>query len=302
MNLGRQLAAAAVPSSFVAVRVERLTVAPGVSLHVEHRHGGDPAFVLVHGLASNLRLWDGVAVCLAGWGHAVAAVDQRGHGRSDKPDQGYDFETVTDDLARLVEGLGFDRPVLVGQSWGGNVVLEAAWRFPGLARGVACIDGGWIELRRRFPSWRECKAALTPPAMAGRPVAEVEAEVRRAHADWSDQAVAGALACFEQRPDGTVAPWLGLEHHLAILRSLWDHRPSSRYPGIDVPVLLVPAEPDPSAVDPDGEHRRREVEEAARSLARSRVRWVLGDHDLHAHHPEEVADLLHEASVDGFFG
>jgi len=45
-------------------------------------------FVLVHGLASNARLWDGVARRLAGAGHSSAAVDLRGHGRSDKPDTG----------------------------------------------------------------------------------------------------------------------------------------------------------------------------------------------------------------------
>ena len=41
----------------------RVTVEAGVALHVERRAGdaARPAFVLVHGLASNLRLWDGVA-------------------------------------------------------------------------------------------------------------------------------------------------------------------------------------------------------------------------------------------------
>lgn len=283
--------------------VERVTVAGGVSLHVERRGGGGEAdsggvaFVLVHGLASNLRLWDGVAECLAGWGHGVAAVDQRGHGRSDKPDDGYDVTTVTDDLAEVVRALGFDRPVLVGQSWGANVVLEAAWRFPALIRGVACVDGGWIELRRRFPGWVGCEAALRPPATAGRPASEIEGWLRRDHPDWSDTAIDGALACFERRPDGTVAPWLSLDHHLAVLAGLWDHSPSSRYAEVEVPVLLVAAE--------SGQDGRRgseaEVAEAADALPRSRVRWMAGDHDLHAHHPEELATALHAATGDGFF-
>ena len=67
-------------------------VAPGVELHVEIRSGDASAapVVLVHGLASNLRLWDGVAEHLHAAGHTVIAVDQRGHGRSDAPDVGYD--------------------------------------------------------------------------------------------------------------------------------------------------------------------------------------------------------------------
>jgi pimeloyl-ACP methyl ester carboxylesterase len=109
--------------------------------------------VLVHGLASNARTWDGVAARLAALGHPVAAVDQRGHGRSDKPDTGYDFATVSADLAAVVAGLGWDRPLVAGQSWGGNVVLELAVRHPSVAGGIACVDGGTLEVARRFPSW-----------------------------------------------------------------------------------------------------------------------------------------------------
>ncbi len=285
--------------------MEQVGVAEGVALHVERRDGkgdsGPVPFLLVHGLASNLHLWDGVAARLAGLGHAVAAVDQRGHGRSDKPDEGYDLTTVTDDLARLVDALGLDRPVLVGQSWGANVVLEAAWRFPGRARGVACIDGGWIELRRRFPDWSSCATALRPPATSGRQASEIEAWLRQSHPDWSELGIAGALACFEHRPDGTVAPWLSLERHLAVLRGMWEHSPSSRYSEVEVPVLLVPAGTGLPGDGSSDEDRRRQVEAAAEALPRCRVQWMTGDHDLHAQHPDELAELLHGATDDGFF-
>src|SRR2546428_13620972 len=114
------------------VKESRVLVAPGVSLHVERRDG-DPAaaaFVLVHGLASNLRLWDGVAEELAARGHTVVALDQRGHGRSDAPDGGYDLDTAVAHLGTLLNVLGLDRPILVGPSWGGHLVLELGWRRP----------------------------------------------------------------------------------------------------------------------------------------------------------------------------
>src|SRR6185295_1878525 len=49
----------------------RVEVAPGIALHVEERIGRPDAapFVLVHGLASNVRLWDGVAERLHTLGH-----------------------------------------------------------------------------------------------------------------------------------------------------------------------------------------------------------------------------------------
>ncbi|MFM7964797.1 MAG: alpha/beta fold hydrolase, partial [Actinomycetota bacterium] len=80
--------------------------------------------LLVHGLASNARLWDGAADALVELGYHVIAVDQRGHGQSDKPDEGYDMQSVADDLASLITALQLDRPVVAGQCWGGNVVIE----------------------------------------------------------------------------------------------------------------------------------------------------------------------------------
>jgi len=271
----------------------KVAVADGVALSVQRWAGDGVAFLLVHGLASNLHLWDGVAEALAARGHAVAAVDLRGHGTSAKPEKGYDFPTLTDDLMAVLDALGFTGAVVAGQSMGANVALELAWRFPERVAGVACIDGGWIELCARFPDWESCAAALAPPANAGRPSAEMEAMVRRNHPDWPEAGIRGVLACFEHRPDGTVAPWLTTERHLALLRAMWEHRPSTRYPGIEVPVLLVPA----GRASPGGEPPER-VEEAAAALPRGAVHWMEGDHDLHAQHPEAVAELLSSFFVD----
>ena len=283
------------------MRSERVEVAEGVTLHVRRDDGRGPVFLLVHGLASNLHLWDGVAAALARRGCAVVAVDLRGHGRSDKPDGGYDFATVTDDLLQLAAGLDLDRPVVVGQSWGANLALELAWRSPELVRGVACVDGGWIELQRRFPSWEPCAEALAPPSVDGRSAADVDAELRARHPDWPESGIAGALACYEQRLDGSLSPWLALDHHLAILRSLWEHRPSTRYPEVKVPVLLVPAGPGPHDDGLWAHDRGEQVALAASALPIARVQWIDGDHDLHAQHPGQLAELLHGAVVDGFF-
>jgi pimeloyl-ACP methyl ester carboxylesterase len=81
-------------------------------------------FLLVHGLASNSRLWDYVALELANRGHLVAAMDLRGHGVSDKPDHGYDFATLTSDILEVSESLGLVKPILGGQSLGANLVLS----------------------------------------------------------------------------------------------------------------------------------------------------------------------------------
>jgi pimeloyl-ACP methyl ester carboxylesterase len=271
----------------------RIPVTGGVELAVRAYRTGDRAPVLlVHGLASNARLWDGVAARLADLGHPVAAVDQRGHGQSDKPDEGYDFATLTADLAAVIEALEWQRPLVAGQSWGGNVVLELAIGYPDATRAVACIDGGTIDLAGRFPTWESARQALTPPRLAGRPAADFENIVRAMHPDWPETGILGSLANVEVRTDGTIAPWLTLDRHLAILRQLWEHRPSERYALVPVPVLLVPA----------GLGNRADVAQAEALLARVKTRWFEGaDHDVHAQHPIEVADLLHAACDDGFW-
>lgn len=279
---------------------QRFKGSGGVGLHVIVHDGHAPGngitgapFLLVHGLASNARLWDGVARRLADLGHPVAALDQRGHGRSDKPDEGYDFATLTDDLVAVIDGLGYRRPVVVGQSWGGNVVLELAVRHDDVVRAIACIDGGVIELSRRFATWESCLATLTPPPSKGLPAAAVEAGLRQAHPDWPETGIQGAKACFEVRGDGTVAPWLSLDRHLRILRELWLHRPSERFGLVEGAVLLLPADTGNAGWVAD---KRADVALAQALVpdGRCRVHWMAGDHDLHAQHPVEVADLLHD--------
>lgn len=280
-----------------------MDVGGGVKLHVLRwppSAGGDgdlTSFVLVHGLASNARLWDGLAMELTSHGFAAAAVDQRGHGLSDKPDDGYDFATATADLVVVLEELGGPQPIAVGQSWGGNVVLELAAMRPDLLRGVVCVDGGWIDLSR-FGTWSECEAALAPPRMAGTAASDIEKMLRGRHRDWPESGIRGALACFEVRDDGTVAPWLSYERHLRILRSLWEQRLVDLFPKVKVPVLLVPCDDGSDWV----EHKRNEVRAAEEGLSVARTHWFDADHDVHAQHPVDLATVVMAAVDDGFFG
>ncbi len=257
--------------------------------------------LLVHGLASNARLWDGVARQLAALGHPTVAVDQRGHGQSSKPDSGYDMATVADDLADLIDVLGWQQqPHVAGQSWGGNVVLELASRHPTAVRSIACVDGGFIDLRSRFPDWDDAATTLAPPRLAGTPLDAIRGWLATSAADWPEEGRAGTLANFEVRDDGTIAPWLTFERHLLVLRGLWEHPVSERFATIQVPVLLIPA--DTGAVD--WTHAKEDAVGAAeRALPISRTVWFRpAHHDVHAQRPAEVAELLHRAATEpGFF-
>lgn len=277
--------------------------ADGASLSVcDWREGTAPAtpFLLVHGLASNARLWDGVARRLTAAGHPVVAVDQRGHGRSAKPDVGYDTDTVCADLIAVLDDLGWQRSIAVGQSWGGNVVVELAARHPERLAGICGIDGGTLRLADRFSSWEECRAALAPPPLMGTPAEVVRQRMEAMHPDWPPEGIDGAMACFEVRADGTIAPWLSLEHHLAILASLYADDPARLWGSITVPTLFVGAA-DATQVAWTA-RKREETATAVGALAHGRAVWFEGaDHDVHAQHPAEVTQVLLDQVSDGFW-
>lgn len=280
---------------------EHVALPSGVTLRVLRWPSTAAArpWLLVHGLASNAWLWAGVARHLAAAGHPVVAVDQRGHGASSKPDDGYDLATVAGDLALLLEALGWRGAAVAGQSWGGNVVLELAVRRPDLVSLVACVDGGFIDLRRRFPEWEECARVLAPPPLAGTPLAELEPALRSMLAGWPEAGIRGALANFEVRADGTVAPWLTFERHLRVLRGLWEHDPSSRFPALQVPLLVIAAD----TGDVAWTHSKEEaVLRAVTAAPVGRAVWFRpAHHDVHAQHPDRVAALLGRAATDPAF-
>lgn len=286
----------------------RLPVRDGTVLRALHHPAtgaehGIPV-LLVHGLASNCRLWDGAARHLSALGHDVVALDLRGHGRSDKPDHGYSVPEVARDVVDIIGVLSagnppWHRPLVIGQSWGGNIVVEIAARHGGAVRGVVAVDGGTIELSRAFPDWEECRRALAPPRLAGMEASRLRGFVRGAHPDWSDEAIEGTMANMEHFDDGTIAPWLTFDRHITVLRGLWEHSPTSLFPSIEVPVMFTPA----TRTDDEMTRAKRAAHEhALRMIPRCRVEWFEpADHDLHAQFPGRFADVVHGAVVGGFF-
>jgi pimeloyl-ACP methyl ester carboxylesterase len=294
---------------------ERIRISEGLSLRVlrwepaqaakpDASASPDPAvpYVLIHGLASNARLWDGVAPRLVAAGHPAAAVDLRGHGRSDKPDNGYDFATISEDMRALVSALGLERPILVGQSWGASVILDFAVRRPDLTRGIVLVDGGLTDLRDAFPTWEVCWQRLAPPQLVGLPLSDVEGYFRANHADWPKEGLESSLGNFEIRPDGTIAPWLTRERHKAILMAMWDQRTADLWAKLRVPALILPVDGGES----DWTKAKRAGAEAAEEALRasgtlSKVVWFQGDHDIHAQRPAELAAALLQVEKDGLF-
>ena len=87
--------------------------------------------VFIHGWSLSAAIWDGQTDWLATQGQRAIAYDRRGHGRSTKPTDGYDYDTLADDLAALLERLDLRDVTLVGHSMGGGEVARYFARHGG---------------------------------------------------------------------------------------------------------------------------------------------------------------------------
>ncbi len=257
----------------------------GIGLGALIRPGDrSPSFLFVHGLASNARLWDGVASRLAADGFPSVAIDQRGHGLSQQVAGGFDFDTLAGDLVDVIEAADIGPVVAVGQSWGGNVVVELAARRPDRVSAVALIDGGFLRLADDFPTWETARQALAPPAINGVPLEDMRRAMQARLEGFDGVAIEGQLANFRVTEAGTVQARLQRENHFAILEQLWAHDPDAAAATISSPILAI-------AVDGGSPNKQVRVTEFA-AAARATVLWMEGHHDLHAQQPDRVADAL----------
>jgi pimeloyl-ACP methyl ester carboxylesterase len=272
------------------LRDDDVRLPDGPRLALRRADGPGRPFLLVHGLSSNARLWDGVGRVLAAAGHQVVAVDQRGHGRSEQVPDGYTTAQCAADLAALCDRLGLTgarQPVVAGQSWGGNVVLTLAADHGGVAA-VALVDGGWIRLGQRYPTFDQCWAELAPRVPPGITLAQLGDRFREWFAGFPPEAVAAQLANLTAGPDGHAVARLTRAHHREILRSMWEVDPRPLFPRVSVPVLIAAAVPTEDSDRPGPDLAASLLPDSTTSL------YVGAHHDLHAQHPDRLAaELLH---------
>jgi len=95
--------------------------------------------VLIHSLAMDMSFWDRVAPFLTD--HAdVLVYDCRGHGKSDKLRGPYTIELFADDLADLLDAVGWRQATVCGASMGGTVAIAFAAAYPDRVASLALFD------------------------------------------------------------------------------------------------------------------------------------------------------------------
>jgi non-heme chloroperoxidase len=112
--------------SYIKVNSFRSTTP--VKIYYEDIGHGKPV-ILIHGWPLDHQMWEFQFPALVQSGHRVIAYDRRGFGKSSKPWDGYDYDTLSEDLKILIEQLDLHEATLVGFSMGGGEVVRYISRY-----------------------------------------------------------------------------------------------------------------------------------------------------------------------------
>lgn len=253
--------------------------------------------LLLHGLASSRRFWDLVIPSLVAAGLPVLALDQRGHGDSDRPDGPYDGATVTRDVRTALDAVGLSRVVVVGHSWGASTALRLAAEHPGRVLAAVAIDGGFGSARTAGADRAQARERLTPTRTALPPDDLVARIAQGPLAPWWSQQVADAvLPLFGVDDDGLARVRLPFAAHMAVVDAMLDDPPVA-LAGIACPAWLVSCES--GGDDEWGRAKAAALQRAEHDLARPRLmRWTGALHDVPLQWPALVAGLIQAAAAE----
>ena len=115
--------------------MSHVTTKDGVKLYVKDWGQGRPV-VMAHGWPLSADSFDDLALAIANAGMRAISYDRRGFGRSDQPWNGYDYDTLADDMAAVIEQTSAQDATLLGFSMGGGEVARYLFR---LSRRVAKV-------------------------------------------------------------------------------------------------------------------------------------------------------------------
>jgi 2-hydroxy-6-oxonona-2,4-dienedioate hydrolase len=219
-----------------------------------------PPVILVHGIGVSSRYMVPIAIKLAKTCR-VYAPDLPGFGLSAKPPQVLDVSALADALAAWMGAVGLVRAVLIGNSFGCQIIADLGARHSERIAG-AVLQGPTMDPRARTAPWQILRWALNSPFEPTGAWTSLGSVVRQ---DYRDASIRRVLATFR--------------HALA-------DRIERNLPRLQAPTLVVRGARDPIVP-------QRWAEEAARLLPRGRLVVVPGAaHTMCFTSPDELARVI----------
>ena len=272
----------------------------------EGRPGGSgpaPGTVVLalHGLASSCHWYDLVMPYLAGTYRCIA-LEQRGHGRTDQPAKGYDWQTLATDVVEAMDQLGLEQAAILGHSWGGHVALSVASKYPERLSRLVMIDGGFLDPTKwEGSTWDTFSERFRPRQVSGARQEFLEGLRQQLSECWSDQLEAIVMSMVSEGPDGAVRDILEPSNHAQVLEAMWNEPPSTMYHLVRCPTLIVAAGPREDWKNHEFNRMREVMASAAHSgITGSILEWIPETmHDIGYHKPEELAQALRTFLSEG---
>jgi pimeloyl-ACP methyl ester carboxylesterase len=140
-------------------------------LYVKDWGSGRPV-ILIHGWPLSADSWDDQAMAIADAGYRAIAYDRRGFGRSSQPWNGYDYDTLSDDLAAVIAHSGAEDAIVVGFSMGGGEVARYMSRHGGKSVAKVALVASILPFRLQTPD----NPAGTPQAVFDQIAAALNAD------------------------------------------------------------------------------------------------------------------------------
>jgi esterase len=127
-------------------------LANGVSLYYEEHGSGEP-IVCIHGTSGSAAVWGPGVDRLAARGRTVV-YDRRGCSRSERPEPYVtNVHEQADDAAALIDALGAAPAIVIGRSYGGEIAIDLALRYPDRVRALVLLEASLLELSESTANW-----------------------------------------------------------------------------------------------------------------------------------------------------
>jgi 3-oxoadipate enol-lactonase len=210
-----------------------------INIYYESQGDGE-ALLLIMGYGAYSGHWAPLIPSFPGE-YRVISFDNRGTGRSDKPDIPYTIKMMADDAKGLLDAIGVDSAHVFGVSMGGMIAQEFALNYPDKLRSLilGCTTCGGTKAILPTP---EALAFLTSPAMAGLPAEELARETvpwlwTQEFIDKNPEAVEMYVAITLKYP----TPVHGYAHQAQAIAA---HDTYERLPRIAAPTLVIVGDAD----------------------------------------------------------
>ncbi len=219
----------------------------GQKIHYKIAGSGEPVMIFLHGFASSTNSWEGVMAPLSQRG-TVVTFDRPAFGLSARPltwkgENPYSPEAQTDLVVGLMDQLGIEQAVLVGNSAGGSVAVNTTLRYPERVLALVLVDpaiysgGGapsWVQPLLKTPQMRRLG-----PLVARSLLSRSEALIQQA---WHDPTQITSETLGEYRRFTQIADWD---------KALWEFTLASRdlnleerLDELNLPVLVITGDDD----------------------------------------------------------